>query len=113
MNVLTRFRSSLTYPIAATLVLVTVVPVALVGMLLASYNLENLKNREWLYLNRQAVSLANEASLFIDGHRTQLESTARALEAADTLNIQDSATLLKGMTEEFGRSFVYLQILDR
>jgi hypothetical protein len=38
MGPLRRFRSSLTYPIAATLVLVTVVPVALAGWLFASYN---------------------------------------------------------------------------
>ena len=76
MDLLKRFRSSLTYPIAAALVVVTVVPVAIVGTLLASYNLENLTNREWLYLNRQAVSLANEVSLFLDGHRTHGLSVA-------------------------------------
>ena len=58
MGLLTRFKSSLTYPIAATLVLVTVVPVALAGWLFASYNREHLTTVEKLYLNRQAVSLA-------------------------------------------------------
>ena len=68
MGFLARFRSSLTYPIAATLVLVTVVPMVLVGMLLSSYNRETLETAEKQYLTRQAVSLSYETSLFVSGH---------------------------------------------
>ena len=60
MGFVARLRSSLTYPIAATLVLVTVVPVALSGWLFASYNREHLTTVEKQYLTRQAVSLASE-----------------------------------------------------
>ena len=108
-----RFRSSLTYPIAATLVLVTVVPVALVGFLLASHNREHLTTLEKQYLTRQAVSLASEVYLYFAGHRTQLESTVRALQAGDELRLPASESLLQGMAAEPGRSFVYLQILYR
>ena len=64
MGLLKRFNTSLTYPITATLVLVTVVPVTLAGWLFASYNREHLTTVEKLYLNRQAVSLANEVDHF-------------------------------------------------
>ncbi len=111
MNPITRFRSSLTYPIAATLVLVTVVPVAVVGLALASYNREQLTNREFQYLSRQAVSLAKEVSLFIDGHRTQLRSSALTLESGAAVDTAFS-TLLQSMAQEKNRSFVYLQIID-
>ena len=57
-----QFRSSLTYPIAATLVLVTVVPVIVVGLLLAAYNREHLTTVEKRYLQRQAVNLAGEVA---------------------------------------------------
>ena len=107
-----RFRSSLTYPIAATLVLVTVVPVIVVGLLLSSYNREHLTTVEKRYLQRQAVSLAGEVSLFLGGHRTLLASTARALAAADTIDVASFEELLHGIANEPGRSFVYLQILD-
>ena len=76
MGFVARLRSSLTYPIAATLVLVTVVPMVLVGLLLSSYNRETLETAEKQYLTRQAVSLANETSLLISGHQTLLTSTA-------------------------------------
>ncbi len=109
----TRFRSSLTYPIAATLVLVTVVPVIVVGLLLAAYNREHLTTVEKRYLQRQAVNLAGEVSLFLGGHRTVLESTARALAAAESIDVASFEVLLRGIANEPGRSFVYLQILDR
>lgn len=108
-----RFRSSLTYPIAATLVLVTVVPVALVGYSLASINREHLTTVEKQYLTRQAVSLASEVSLFFAGHRTQLRSTVRALESGEPLAPPEREALLQRMAAEPGRSFIYLQILDR
>lgn len=113
MGFLTRFRSSLTYPIAATLVLVTVVPMVLVGMLLSSYNRETLETAEKQYLTRQAVSLANETSLFVSGHQTLLTSTARALAAADRIDVDSFESLLQGIGSEPGRAFVYLQITPR
>ena len=113
MGFVARIRSSLTYPIAATLVLVTVVPMVLVGMLLSSYNRETLETAEKQYLTRQAVSLANETSLFISGHQTLLASTARALAAADRINVGSFESLLQGIGSEPGRAFVYLQIIPR
>jgi HD-GYP domain-containing protein (c-di-GMP phosphodiesterase class II) len=113
MGFLARIRSSLTYPIAATLVLVTVVPMVLVGMLLSSYNRETLETAEKQYLTRQAVSLANETSLVISGHQTLLASTARALAATDRINVDSFESLLQGIGSEPGRAFVYLQIIPR
>ena len=63
MGLLARFRSSLSYPIAATLVLVTVVPVVVVGLHFVSRNREHLTTTEKQYLTRQAVSLAIDFSL--------------------------------------------------
>jgi putative nucleotidyltransferase with HDIG domain len=113
MGFVARLRSSLTYPIAATLVLVTVVPMVLVGLLLSSYNRETLETAEKQYLTRQAVSLANETSLFISGHQTLLASTARALASADRINVDSFESLLQGIGNEPGRAFVYLQIIPR
>jgi hypothetical protein len=108
MGFVTRLRSSLTYPIAATLVLVTVVPMVLVGLLLSSYNRTHLETVEKRYLGRQAVSLAGEISSFMAGHRTLLASTARALEAADRIDVDSFESLLQGIGGEPGRAFVYL-----
>ena len=113
MGLIARLRSSLTYPIAATLVLVTVVPMVLVGLLLSSYNRETLETAEKQYLTRQAVSLANETSLFISGHQTLLASTARALASADRINVDSFESLLQGIGSEPGRAFIYLQIIPR
>jgi len=113
MGFASRFRSSLTYPIAATLVLVTVVPMVSVGLLLISYNRTHLETVEKRYLGRQAVSLASETSLFLSGHRTQLESTARALAAAKSVDIGALEELLRGLGNQPGNSFVYLQIMTR
>ena len=113
MGFVARLRSSLTYPIAATLVLVTVVPMVLVGVTLSSYNRENLETKENQYLVRQAVSLANETSLFISGHQTVLSSTARSLAAADRINVDSFESILHGIASEPGRAFVYLQIIPR
>jgi HD-GYP domain-containing protein (c-di-GMP phosphodiesterase class II) len=112
MASLSHLRSSLTYPIAATLVLVTVVPVALVGLLLARYNREYLTTEEKRSLTRQASSLAAEASLFLNSHLTQLESTARALEAGGPVAVSAFESLLQDMAAQPGRAFVYLQILN-
>jgi putative nucleotidyltransferase with HDIG domain len=108
-----RLRSSLTYPITATLVLVTVVPMVLVSLALISSNRTHLETVEKRYLGRQAVSLASEVSLFIDGHRTQLESTARAVAAADRMEVASYEELLQGIGNQPGRAFVYLQIKPR
>ena len=113
MGLVARFRSSLTYPIAATLVLVTVVPMVLVSLLLTSYNRDHLETAEKQYLVRQAVSLASETSLFISGHQTLLASTARALAAADRINVNSFESILQGIGSEPGRAFVYLQIIPR
>lgn len=113
MGVLARFRSSIAYPIAATLVLVTVVPVVLVGLRLAASNRENLTTTEKINLTRQAASLASEVSLFVAAHRTTLESTALALGAHEPMELPRYPALLQGMSEAPGHGFVYLRILDR
>jgi putative nucleotidyltransferase with HDIG domain len=112
MSLFSRLRSTLTYPIAAILVLVTVVPVALVGLLLARSNREYLTTEQKRSLTRQAVSLASEVSLFYDGHKIQLESSARALEAGGEIEAGAYESLLRDMANVPGRAFVYLQILD-
>jgi len=111
MSIFARLRSSLTYPIAATLVLVTVVPMVTVGLLLTRSSRIHLETMENLYLGRQAVSLGGETALFYDGHRTQLASAALALSAAEKIDADGFGTLLEGMAEEPGRAFVYLQII--
>jgi HD-GYP domain-containing protein (c-di-GMP phosphodiesterase class II) len=111
MGIVARLRSSLTYPIAATLVLVTVVPMVAVGLLLTKQSRLHLTTVENRYLGRQAVSLAGETALFYDGHRTQLASAALALAAAQRIDADAFATLLQGMAAEPGRAFVYLQII--
>ncbi len=113
MGFVARLRSSLTYPIAATLVLVTVVPMVLVGLLLSSYNRDQLEIAEKQYLARQAVGLANETALFISGHQTLLASTARALAAAQRIDVDSFESLLQGIGGEPGRAFIYLQIIPR
>ena len=112
MGLLSRLRSSLTYPIAATLVLVTVVPVTLVGWLLASYNREHLTFVEKRFLSLEARGLAGEVSEFVDGHRIQLKSTVRGLEAGGAIEVSGFEQLLQDVAGEPDRAFVYLQILD-
>jgi putative nucleotidyltransferase with HDIG domain len=112
MGLLARFRSSLTYPIAATLVLVTVVPVVTVGLLLAARNREHLTTTEKQYLTRQAVSLASEVALFFSLHRTQLESTVRALAVSEPLDLATRQSLLEEMTLR-DQSFALLWLVDR
>jgi putative nucleotidyltransferase with HDIG domain len=113
MGLLKRFKSSLTYPIAATLVLVTVVPVLLAGWLFASYNREHLTTVEKLYLNRQAVSLASGVDHVFTSRSTYLESTARALAISAADDVESFEIFLSEMASEAGPSFAYLQILDR
>ena len=112
MGLLKRFNSSLTYPITATLVLVTVAPVALAGWLFASNNREHLTTVEKLYLNRQAVSLANEVDHFFSSRSTYLESTARALAVSSPDDVASFESFLEEMASAAGPSFAYLQILN-
>jgi len=109
---LTRFNSSLTYPIAATLVLVTVVPVAIVGYSLAAYNRDHLTTLEKQSLTRQAVNLASEASLYMAGHRTRLNGIARALRAAPSVSPKIQTILLRETAEDSNRAFLYIQVAD-
>lgn len=111
MGLLARLRSTLTYPIAATLVLVTVVPMAAVGLALISSSRTHLTTVENQFLGRQAVSLADEISLLVGSHRIQLASAARALAAADRIDEKGFGELLQGMANEPGRAFVYLEII--
>jgi len=112
MGLLARFRSSVTYPIAATLVLVTVVPVTLVGALLAGRNREHLTTVEKQYLTRQAVSLASEVSLYFAVHQVQLGTTVRSLAVGDALDLNDSTKLLEDLAGR-NEAFIRLQIVDR
>ncbi len=112
MGVLKRFRSSLSYPIIATLVLVTVVPVVAVGLLLAARNREHLTTIEKQYLTRQAVSLASEVSLFYTVHSTRLASTVRALEAVGSFSPQHLESLLASLAQH-DRAILRLEVLDR
>jgi putative nucleotidyltransferase with HDIG domain len=112
MGLLARLRSSLTYPIAATLVLVTVVPVTLVGWLLASYNREHLTFVEKRFLSLEARGLAGEVSEFLESHRIQLQSTVRGLEAGGAIEVSGFEQLLQDIAGEQDRAFDYLQILD-
>jgi putative nucleotidyltransferase with HDIG domain len=112
MGLLARLRSTLTYPIAATLVLVTVVPVVLVGWLLASYNQDHLTFVEKRFLSLEARGLAGEVAQFLDSHRIQLKSTVRGLEAGGAIDVSGFEQLLQSIAAEPDRAFVYLQILD-
>lgn len=113
MGLLSRLRSSLTYPIAATLVLVTVVPVTLVGWLLASYNREHLTFVEKRFLSLEARGLAGEVAEFLGSHRIQLKSTVSGLEAGGSIEVAGFEQLLQDIASEPDRAFVYLQILDQ
>lgn len=110
MGPLTRFRSSLTYPIAATLVLVTVVPVTLVGLLLSSSNRENVTAREEQYLTREADGLSKEISLFFQEHQTALESTVLALRLEGSIDVSGADSMLEGIASQ--HRFLLLQISD-
>ncbi len=112
MSVLKRFRSSLSYPIIATLVLVTVVPVVAVGLLLAARNRDHLTTIEKQYLTRQAVSLASEVSLFYTVHSTRLASTVRALEAVGSFSPEHLESLLASLAEH-DHAILRLEVLDR
>lgn len=112
MKILARFKSSLTYPIAATLVMVTVVPVVLVGFDLARYNREVLTTKERKALTRQAVNLANEASMYLAGNRSRFEAVARTLKVIPVADAEIQAELLSETAVDSQRAFLYLQIAD-
>ncbi|MEN8162935.1 MAG: HD domain-containing phosphohydrolase [Acidobacteriota bacterium] len=112
MKLLARFNSSLTYPIAATLVLVTAVPVALVGFDLARYNREVLTTKERKTLTRQAVSLANEAAMYLAANKSRLDGIARTLKVIPVAEAEVQAELLSETAADSQRAFLYLQIAD-
>ncbi|HHQ49139.1 MAG TPA: HD domain-containing protein [Acidobacteria bacterium] len=111
MGLLHRFRSSLTYPIVATLVLVTVVPVVGVGLLLSTSNREHLMTLEKQFLTRQAVGLAREVSLFFQRHETELAATAQALGAGRPIK-GDSFTALVQQMASADPALIELQAVD-
>jgi putative nucleotidyltransferase with HDIG domain len=113
MVVFERFRSHLSYPIAATLVLVTVVPVALVGYLLATYNRDHLTTLEKQALTRQAVNLASEVSLIIAGHETRFQATRRVIEANPDASEDRLSSALTQTAEDLSGAVAYLQVVDR
>jgi len=115
MSFFRRFRSSLTYPIAATLVLVTVVPVASVGLLLARYNRQRLSDTEWQVLGRQAGSLADNIELFFNFHQTQLEVTAETLAVGGALDLRSCQSLLEDVAKRgtHDQAYALLWIVDR
>ena len=112
MKLLARFNSSLTYPIAATLVLVTAVPVALVGFDLARFNREVLTTKERKTLTRQAVSLANEATMYLAANKSRLDGIARTLKVIPVAEAEIQAELLSETAADSQRAFLYLQIAD-
>jgi putative nucleotidyltransferase with HDIG domain len=89
-----------------------VVPVTLVGWLLASYNREHLTFVEKRFLSLEARGLAGEVSEFLGSHRIQLKSTVSGLEAGGSIEGASFEQLLQDITSEPDRAFVYLQILD-
>ncbi len=112
MKLLARFNSSLTYPIAATLLLVTAVPVALVGFDLARYNREVLTTKERKTLTRQAVSLANEATMYLAANKSRLDGITRTLKIIPVAEAEVQAELLSETAADSQRAFLYLQIAD-
>ncbi|RLE36630.1 MAG: hypothetical protein DRJ61_00415 [Acidobacteria bacterium] len=112
MKLSARFNSSLTYSIAATLLLVTVVPVALVGFDLARYNREVLTTKERKTLTRQAVSLANEATMYLAANKSRLDGITRALKIIPVAEAEVQAELLSETAADSQRAFIYLQIAD-
>lgn len=112
MKLLARFNSSLTYPIAATLLLVTVVPVALVGFDLARYNREVLTTKERKALTRQAVNLASEATMYLSGVTSRLDLITRTLKVIPIAEAEVQTELLTETAANSQRAFLYLQIAD-
>jgi hypothetical protein len=89
-----------------------VVPVTLVGWLLASYNREHLTFVEKRFLSLEARGLAGEVYEFLGSHRIQLKSTVSGLEAGGAIEVAGFEQLLQDIASEPDRAFVYLQILD-
>jgi putative nucleotidyltransferase with HDIG domain len=111
MGIVSRFRSSIAYPIAATLVMVTVVPVIVVGLILADRNRDHLTTLEKQYLTRQAVDLAAEVQMFLTARRARLEGAAAALSDPEVLASGRGEDLLALMAREDG-AFLELALAD-
>ncbi len=107
MGLFDRFRSSITYPIVTTLILVTVVPVMAVGLILASRNREYLTTLEKQYLTRQAVDLAAEVRMFFAAHRARLEGVTAALSSSAA--VEGSA--VEAVLREIGEKDSALQLV--
>ncbi len=112
MNLVQRFRSSISYPIIATLVLLTVVPVSLVGYALARLNRNHLETLEKQFLTRQASSLSSELKMIFSTNRAQLESTARALVGGDREPVENHTELLQSIMHR-APNLLQVQLLDR
>ena len=112
MKLLARFNSSLTYPIAATLLLVTVVPVALVGFDLARYNREVLTTKERKTSTRQAVNLASETTMYLSAATSRLDLITRTLKVIPIAEAELQTELLTETAANSQRAFLYLQIAD-
>jgi HD-GYP domain-containing protein (c-di-GMP phosphodiesterase class II) len=112
MSLVQRFRSSISYPIIATLVLLTVVPVSLVGYALARLNRNHLETLEKQFLTRQASSLSSELKMIFSTNRAQLESTARALVGAENEPVESHTDLLESIMQR-APNLLQVQLLDR
>lgn len=112
MQLLNRFRSSLIYPMTATLMVVTVLPVAFVGYALAAYNREHLRTFEKQSLTRQAVNLTSEFSLLLASRQAGLDGIARVFRTMKIKDVAHRAELLKTTAEDSRRAFLYLQIAE-
>lgn len=113
MQLLKRFKSSLIYPITLTLVLVTVLPVALVGSFLASYNREHLRTFEKQSLTRQVVNLTSEISLQLASRQAGLDGIARVFRTMRIKGDAQRAELLRAAAEDSHRVLLYLQIAGK
>ncbi len=109
MGAMRRLRASITYPIVATLVLLTVVPLVGTGLWLARLSREYLTTLEKQYLTRQAVSLAAEVELFVANRRARLETLAATLAAVGAP--RRTERLLEGLTAA-DPALLQLQLLD-
>ncbi len=112
MGILRRFRSSITYPIAVTLVMVTVVPVIGVGLILAERNRDHLTTLEKQYLTRQAVDLADEVEMFLTARRARLEGAAASLKDPRSVDRGEGERLLGDIARADG-ALLEVELVDR
>ncbi len=111
MGILRRFRSSITYPIAVTLVMVTVVPVIGVGLILAERNRDHLTTLEKQYLTRQAVDLADEVEMFLTARRARLEGAASSLKDSRSVDRGEGERLLGDIARADG-ALLEVELVD-